>query len=510
MRAHLALCACFMVALVGCGDGADSDPNAPRDASDSGGGTDALSLDARASEDVGATDASLGGDAELRADAADPSDAGLTDAPPTIEDSGSSLDASDAGELKLGRLRVYWNGEHVATATGAVDLGDIVVASIGTRHTFVMKNVGSGDLDVASFRLTGTDASMFSLDGESALLAPSQEASFVVSFRPLSEGAKTATLHIASDDPYVAEYTFALSGTGVDRSALDPDTDGDWSAFQFVAYDTIESRIVVRVGDIDNLGFGWPSGFEPFSGQSTPAHGFPWTPSGVDPAGTDRIMVVSSYTGAPPHGSDGYTAYTSRPGNLPEPITLNFDLRGSLPSSAVLQIFVDDFQAPTWGAHYEVTLDGVRAPFIEDVINLLVQTGPIGKLVTWLIPPEFVELLNDGELVISIDDPTTGAGDGFAIDFVKLYIDVYGFKNTGRITGTVTELGGAPGIDGARISASGVVTSTSTPDGSYELLEVPAGFVHVRVEKPGYQMSNAILDLPANTTLQYNVQLSPE
>ncbi len=39
-----------------------------------------------------------------------------------------------------------------------------------------------------------------------------------------------------------------------------------------------EADLVVRTGDINNLGFGWPAGFDPFSGESTPPHPFPWTP----------------------------------------------------------------------------------------------------------------------------------------------------------------------------------------------------------------------------------------
>lgn len=35
-------------------------------------------------------------------------------------------------------------------------------------------------------------------------------------------------------------------------------------------FDTSEAQQIVRYGDVDNLGFGWPEGFNPFSGESTP------------------------------------------------------------------------------------------------------------------------------------------------------------------------------------------------------------------------------------------------
>src|SRR6185437_8853816 len=57
-----------------------------------------------------------------------------------------------------------------------------------------------------------------------------------------------------------------------------------------------EADLVVRTGDINNLRFGWPQGFDPFSGQSTPPHQWPninKIPSGA-PDGTDRIMLGTS------------------------------------------------------------------------------------------------------------------------------------------------------------------------------------------------------------------------
>lgn len=79
-------------------------------------------------------------------------------------------------------------------------------------------------------------------------------------------------------------------------------TDGDWSFQYVILTNTPEAALMVRVGDIDNLGFGWPAGFDPFSGNSTPVHAFPWAVDPADTPGTDRIMVVTSfdYTGNPP------------------------------------------------------------------------------------------------------------------------------------------------------------------------------------------------------------------
>src|SRR5580704_3037335 len=58
----------------------------------------------------------------------------------------------------------------------------------------------------------------------------------------------------------------------------------------------LEADLLVRTGDINNLGFGWPQGFDPFSCKST-SHDYPWDPRPGAPEGTDRIMVGSGVTG---------------------------------------------------------------------------------------------------------------------------------------------------------------------------------------------------------------------
>jgi hypothetical protein len=67
-----------------------------------------------------------------------------------------------------------------------------------------------------------------------------------------------------------------------------------------------EADLVVRTGDINNLGFGWPQSFDPFSGNSTPPHQWPdinKIPAGA-PDGTDRIILGSSVDS---DGGDGYS-----------------------------------------------------------------------------------------------------------------------------------------------------------------------------------------------------------
>jgi hypothetical protein len=282
----------------------------------------------------------------------------------------------------------------------------------------------------------------------------------------------------------------------------------DSSLSYYSTTDSSEADLIVRVSDVDNLGFGWPDGFDLFSGRSTPIHAYPWDPDPSDPSGTDRIMVGTGYSGSPPAGSDGYTKTTTRPGNLPEEIVLSYDLEGIVVRSASLQIFVDDFQSLVWKGHLQAMINGKRASFLEDLLNSLDQTGPIGKLVTVQIPDRFLEDVSSGELVLFIDDPTTGAGDGYAVDFVRLLINPHGYGQVGSIIGRVTDSATGAPISGAIVSASGIVIVATDSDGSFSLDGVPAGLAVVSVTAAGYQTKTVSTDLiaSASSTLNFGLE----
>ena len=279
------------------------------------------------------------------------------------------------------------------------------------------------------------------------------------------------------------------------------DTDGDWSKKYELLFNTPEAELMSRTGDIDNLGFGWPIDFDPFSGYSTPPHAYPWVADTMDPTGTDRIMVISSYNGYPPYGQDGYTSGTSWPENQVTPITVGFPPSFDI-DNATLQMFVDDFQAPVWGANYQVYLDGIRVIDLENIINLLVQTGPIGKMITYSIPDHLLYLLLDGELLIEFDDFTSGAGDGYAIDFVKLLINpTEGTIGNATITGTVLDCNTQAPISGVVLYTGNNQSSTTDISGNYTINNVTPGIVQVNTYKPGYGAQFQVIDIQQNETI---------
>jgi OOP family OmpA-OmpF porin len=325
-----------------------------------------------------------------------------------------------------------------------------------------------------------------------------------------------------------------------------------------------EADLVVRTGDINNLGFGWPKGFDPFSGESTPPHRWPDShrPPLGEPDGTDRIMIGSGVfpgllakmsdnniqeelvagqvaLGPPSLAShpDGYsgafayscpssetrTSYSSavdadfrarmaadcvhlRQTTMPQAIVLPV---GELPSkiNAVLfQLFIDDFQAPSLQSHFQVSLNATRIPTFEYAINSLDQSGPVGKLVSLNLLPEYWPLLRSGTVKLLIDDPTTHVGDGYAVDFVRILVNPRQSKYQVSLTATVTDADKHTPIAGATVSAALESVATDR-DGKCELNGIPAGLVVAIATAPGYDENSVTANLPAGQTGHADIQL---
>ena len=81
--------------------------------------------------------------------------------------------------------------------------------------------------------------------------------------------------------------TYALAQTTPD--------DGDWKSNSATLKNTSEADVMIRIGDIDNLGFGFAQDFNPFTGKPTDIHPFPWLPQKGDYPGLDRILVGSKF-----------------------------------------------------------------------------------------------------------------------------------------------------------------------------------------------------------------------
>lgn len=320
-----------------------------------------------------------------------------------------------------------------------------------------------------------------------------------------------------------------------------------------------EADLLVRTGDINNLGFGWPKGFDPFSGQSTPVHRWPdinHIPPHA-PDGTDRIMIGTSVmpihlsmqhvvgqadrvvldSALKPLAGDGYSgalgdcvfirdnlatmAYLQTPSvldkfaanctrarqlTMPTPILLSV---GALPSkidNILFQIFADDFQPREIHSHFQVSLNGTRIPTFEYAINSLDQGGPVGKLLTLNLLPEYWPLLKSGTAKLLIDDPTTHMPDGYAVDFVRILVNPKKFNYQVTLAASVVDADKHTPIAGAMVTAA-LESAATDKLGKCELTDLPAGLVVATAAAPGYDENSMPVDLPSGQKGQAEIEL---
>lgn len=283
--------------------------------------------------------------------------------------------------------------------------------------------------------------------------------------------------------------------------------DLDWETQHAVVAGGPEAGLVARTGDIDNLGFGWPAGFDPFVGRSTPVHPFPWDADPEDPTGTDRIQVISGYVGA--FGTDGYTGAVAWRESRPEPVLVEWPHGGMSPDSVWLQLFVDDVQPAFWKAAYHFSIDGQRIASAERQLNALAQTGPIGKLMTISIPGQYLSLFEDGRIELLIDDPETDIGDGFAIDFVRVLLNPKSYPSReGVLSGKVVDQTTGEPVPFATIS-TGTRTVTADAEGNFEMSGLPAGLAIPTATAPGYAAADRPTDVVGGEKSEVILSMPP-
>lgn len=275
--------------------------------------------------------------------------------------------------------------------------------------------------------------------------------------------------------------------------------DKDWAKPGAVLKDTLEAEWIVRAGDVDNLGFGWPEGFDPFCGRMTEAHDYPWEPKAGDLPGLDRILLGSKFKpeAAGGCGGDGYSGSFDPKRSKPVPFKLpTTALKGATVKDAWLQLFIDDFQAPSLCSRFVVTLNGRRFAEAERVLNAIDQSGPVGKLVTIPLPEEFfADLTSKPELVVLVDEAKAVA-DGFAIDFARLLVNRKRVNTCkGDVVGQVVDKETEAPVPGARVWLADKTSVVTDAEGSFRLPGVPTGFEVVSASAPGFADGSAGADV---------------
>ncbi|MGV3663706.1 MAG: beta strand repeat-containing protein [Prosthecobacter sp.] len=98
---------------------------------------------------------------------------------------------------------------------GSRSFGSVAVGASGNL-VFYIKNTNAASLTGLSITKDGPDASQFSVTASpvAPVVGPSGNTAFTVQFAPTSSGDKTATLHIANNDPNEHPFDITLTGRG--------------------------------------------------------------------------------------------------------------------------------------------------------------------------------------------------------------------------------------------------------------------------------------------------------
>ena len=101
----------------------------------------------------------------------------------------------------------------LASGSNAVDFGSGTVGP-GISKTFTIKNTGIVALAIASVTLDGTNAGDFAVTtAPAASVAAGSSTTFAVTFTAGAGFTRSATLHIASNDPYTGAFHLGLTAT---------------------------------------------------------------------------------------------------------------------------------------------------------------------------------------------------------------------------------------------------------------------------------------------------------
>lgn len=276
-----------------------------------------------------------------------------------------------------------------------------------------------------------------------------------------------------------------------------------------------EAELLVRVGSISNFIYGFPPDIDPFSGASTPPHMFPWDPPKGTPSGLKRITIGSGVRLAdlsrPGGDGDGYSEQLRYRDTRPQPLVIPL---GPVPATidrVLLQLFIDDFQAPHIHSYFQASVNGVRMPNLEKALNTVDQTGPTGKLITVPLLPEYFAMLRTGTLTVLIDDPLTHQPDGFAVDFARILVNPRKLTYTSGLQGSVRDAATGQPVAGASVSAA-MAATLSGPGGAFALDGVPSGLIVAMASKEGYAPDAQAVDVLATETgqVQFTLHRSQE
>lgn len=107
----------------------------------------------------------------------------------------------------------------VAPASPSIAFGDVPVSTNGTPQTVTIRNDGNSNLDISSVQLVGANANQFSITSGTTgahSVTPTSTDSWGVRCNPTSQGNKSATFRVNSNDPTTPQLNIALTCRGTE------------------------------------------------------------------------------------------------------------------------------------------------------------------------------------------------------------------------------------------------------------------------------------------------------
>ncbi len=114
----------------------------------------------------------------------------------------------------LARLAPATDEPNIEVTPTSHNLGNVILGDSSTV-TMTISNTGNSGLDIGQISLGGTDFVVSDDNCSDRTVAAGKNCTVTVTFNPQTEGAKSATISIASNDPDTSTATVALTGKGI-------------------------------------------------------------------------------------------------------------------------------------------------------------------------------------------------------------------------------------------------------------------------------------------------------
>jgi subtilisin family serine protease len=153
----------------------------------------------------------------------------------------------------LTRLAPAADEPNIEVTPTSHDFGSLTVGESSTL-TVTISSTGDSDLAIQQISLPGSDFIVSNDNCSNTTLAPGSDCTVTITFTPTTDGVKTTTLSISSNDPNMSTTRVSLTGRGLTNVDLTPEISVNPSSYDF-GYVKVDHSSTVTV-TISNTGSG--------------------------------------------------------------------------------------------------------------------------------------------------------------------------------------------------------------------------------------------------------------